>query len=872
MVFDIVIGRTQDDLKKYGKTGTVLLGKHYIKMGQTTAMSNPIYLDVIRSHIVFICGKRGSGKCLAGDTKITLADGREIALEKLDDEQEHIFALNDQLKIQSCAREGFYQREVDEIIAITLRSGKALRLTPEHPLFTVKGWAPAQELSINDRIATPRVVPAFGDNDMNEARVKLLAYLLAEGHLSNRFVLFSNTDEKIRNDFGHAVHEFDAQLRIKDHKKDSCYRIVSTAKPKLLDPGVTDSKGRWIKPPKLGEKNSLIQWLRALGLYDKLSPEKFIPTCIFTLPKNKLSLFLNRLFSCDGSIYHIHGYWAICYASTSRILIDQVQSLLLRFGIISKIRKKMSRCNGKVFPSFELVIGGEFVERYLQEIGFYGYKEKKQARALKHALQIQRNPNVDTIPQEIWQLTRPKNWAEIGRAMGYAHPKAMRESMHDSPSRQKLLQIALADQNELLEAYATSDIYWDEIISIERINQKTKVYDISIPQFHNFIANNIIVHNSYTMGAIAEGIIDLPVEIKNNLSVIMLDTMGVYWTMKYPNHRDEDLLKEWGLEGKGLDIKIYTPAGYYQDYKEKGIPTDKAFSLRPGDLTPEDWFLTFDIPATSPLGVFIERLILDLRDQRETFSIMEIVDAIRASERIEESIKQAAENRFLAAESWGVFSKEGTPMQELAAPGQVTVLDVSAYATMPGGWKIKSLVIGLIAQRLFIERMIAKKEEEYAEIHATMHYLSEEEKKEKKVPMIWLVVDEAHEFLPAEGKTTASGALTTILREGRQPGISLILATQQPGKVNTDVMTQSDVVLSHRITAKIDTDALKNLMQSYMREGLDVELDNLPRVKGAAIILDDNNERMYPMRVHPFIDFRRSAEQNHDCSYQPQPS
>ena len=117
--------------------------------------------------------------------------------------------------------------------------------------------------------------------------------------------------------------------------------------------------------------------------------------------------------------------------------------------------------------------------------------------------------------------------------------------------------------------------------------------------------------------------------------------------------------------------------------------------------------------------------------------------------------------------------------------------------------------------------------------------------------MVWLIIDEAHEFLPVEGKTAASDPLITILREGRQPGISLVLATQQPGKIHTDVMTQSDVILSHRITAKLDTDALGMLMQSYMRQGLDKYLDNLPREKGAAIILDDNNERMYPIRVRP---------------------
>ena len=93
--------------------------------------------------------------------------------------------------------------------------------------------------------------------------------------------------------------------------------------------------------------------------------------------------------------------------------------------------------------------------------------------------------------------------------------------------------------------------------------------------------------------------------------------------------------------------------------------------------------------------------------------------------------------------------------------------------------------------------------------------------------------------------------MITILREGRQPGISLILASQQPGKIHTDVMTQSDTVIAHRITAKLDVDALGMLMQSYMREGLNKYLNELPDEKGAAIIFDDTNERIYPIRVRP---------------------
>ena len=366
-----------------------------------------------------------------------------------------------------------------------------------------------------------------------------------------------------------------------------------------------------------------------------------------------------------------------------------------------------------------------------------------------------------------------------------------------------------------------------------------------------FVAGKRGSGKSYSLGVMAEGISNLPSEMKKKISVILLDTMGIYWTMKYPNHKEEDLLKEWGLEGKGIDVMIYTPVGYYARAKAQGIPTDRPFAIKPSELAPEDWFLSFEINPNEPLAVFIERLILTIKEAKDDYDMDDILEAIRKDTKEEVHVRNAAENRFIAANSWGLFSKQATPIKDLAAPGQITILDMSAYAVMPDGWKIKNLAIGLVAQKLFIERMIARKEEEFHNIANAVHYLREDTHVESEMPIVWMLLDEAHEFLPAEGKTAATSALITLLREGRQPGIALVLATQQPGKIHTDAMTQSDIILAHRLTAKIDTDALGSLLQSYLRTGLDKELDNLPRVSGAAIALDDVNERMYPMRVRP---------------------
>ncbi|MAG16072.1 nucleotidyltransferase [Candidatus Woesearchaeota archaeon] len=355
---------------------------------------------------------------------------------------------------------------------------------------------------------------------------------------------------------------------------------------------------------------------------------------------------------------------------------------------------------------------------------------------------------------------------------------------------------------------------------------------------------------SYSMMSMAEGMMTLPEEVTSKLSVVMFDTMGIYWTMKYENKKDESLLREWGFKHSDINNKIYVPLGHFESAKEKGIPVDAAFSIKPSELSITDWCSTFNVELTSPIGALIGRVISNLK---EDFDIDDIIAAIQSDDRTDHYTQASAENLFITAKSWGLFSKDGISFSELAVAGQITVIDVSGYASAVNRASVRALVIGLISKKLFSERMEARKAEEYRDVKTFTRFVQSEEPETKEVPLIWIMVDEAHEFLPRKGTTPASDALQTLLREGRQPGISLVLASQQPGQIHTDVMTQSDIVIAHHITAKIDVDALGNLMQTYMKTGLDKTLQDLPDVKGAAILFDDTNERLYPIRVRPRI-------------------
>lgn len=407
-------------------------------------------------------------------------------------------------------------------------------------------------------------------------------------------------------------------------------------------------------------------------------------------------------------------------------------------------------------------------------------------------------------------------------------------------------------QGDVLKSIEDKELF---VIKKEIKTEKEDVYDIEIQKTHNFaLDSGLIVHNSgksYTMGSIAEGLTDLPNEIKQNLSIVLLDTMGIYWTMKYPNMQDAQMVKEWGFDPHGLDVKIYTPTGFYYKYQEEGIPTDFPFSLRPIDVNPEDWCQAFALSPNSAEGVLITKVVQALGEKGKTYSIEELIDAVKGDSESDHVVQSVVVNEFLKAKGWKIFSKEGTPLKDIIASGQVTVLDVSPYATMSSGWEIKALVVGLICRTLFNQRMLARKTEEFKSVDAAMHYFSKDVEEKMQEPLVWLAIDELHELLPREGKTAATDALITILREGRQPGISLIGASQQPGKIHTDVMTQADTVITHRLTARIDVEALQQLTQSYMKSGLEREIDLLPRKKGAAVLFDDANERIFPVQMRP---------------------
>ena len=339
---------------------------------------------------------------------------------------------------------------------------------------------------------------------------------------------------------------------------------------------------------------------------------------------------------------------------------------------------------------------------------------------------------------------------------------------------------------------------------------------------------------SYSGAVIAEEIMNLPEEVRQNLSVLMIDTMGIFWSMKNPNDPDLLLLREWNIQPQGFSIKNIIPAGLEEFYKRAGISYDKTFSILPSELSVGDWAITFGINLLEPLGILLERALKKLSGN---YSIDDVISAIESDKRAEEKEKLALENKFLAAAEWGIFSETSTKAEDFLFPGTASVIDVSLMES-----SVRNLMLGIFSRKIYEARTAARREEETALIGG---------QELKKVPMTWIIIDEAHNYLPSEGKTSATEPMLTLVRQGRQPGISLVLITQRPNKLHEDAIAQADLIISHRLTSRPDLDALGAVMQTYLLEDIKKSISDMPKTKGAAVILDDNSERLFNLQVRP---------------------
>jgi DNA helicase HerA-like ATPase len=364
---------------------------------------------------------------------------------------------------------------------------------------------------------------------------------------------------------------------------------------------------------------------------------------------------------------------------------------------------------------------------------------------------------------------------------------------------------------------------------------------------------------SYTMGTIIEEYSSMPEETRNEMSVVIYDTMGIFWTFKYPNLKETALLEKWNEKAKEIKVRVLIPKGVEEKYISRKIPYDGIISIKPRELEITDWIELFGLNFSDPMAAFISDSIRYVEDKKKgDYSLEDIKKAITESE-VDDELKDTAGNLFTFAQSWGLFDPDGLEPGDIAKKGAITVLDVSSLPHS-GGFSVKSLVLAVIGRKIYEARVLSRKAEELSEL-AQFGRVPEIKEAPEEIPITWLFIDEAHMFVPAHKRTIATDViLDEWIRQGRQPGLGLVLATQRPAALDSTVISQSDVIISMRLTAQEDIEALSKVRPSYMKDDFGSTIKRMGKEKGRALIIDDTSESHYIIQIKPRVSWHGGEE------------
>ncbi|MBI4235530.1 replicative DNA helicase [Candidatus Peregrinibacteria bacterium] len=432
---------------------------------------------------------RESG-CLTGDTLVVRADtGERVPIKSLLGQRNiPVWSLNTSYKLEQCMMTKVFSSGYKKTFEMRTRSGHSIKASANHPFLSIKGWKPLEYLAKGVHIAIPRVLDLQNtESSMSDNELILLAHLIGDGCVLPM----------------QPIHYTSADIA-------NCEIVEKTANELFaIKPRRVKQKNWWHvylpSPYRLarGKRNPISNWYQNLGLFPVRSYEKVLPASLFQASNRQIQLFLHHLWATDGNISwkKLDGRKlnvAVYYASTSKILAEQVQHLLLRLGIFGTLR-----ISNKVGyrPVYQVhVQGATYLQHFLKSVGCYGKRGENISLMLDALADISPNPNNDVIPKEAWaswiepiKQEAGISWREFSKRMdmSYCGDTLFKSGL----SCDRMTRAAVALKSKPLLQIAQSDIYWDEIVEIKEL-QTEEVFDATVPDTHNFVANDFIVHNS----------------------------------------------------------------------------------------------------------------------------------------------------------------------------------------------------------------------------------------------------------------------------------------------------------------------------------------------------------------------------------------
>lgn len=457
-------------------------------------------------------GGYGFNKCLNEEAKVMDADTGEITTVG------DLFRTKRPFVVPALgSNEKFVSRAVTDVMwngrkrvyRLKTELGKHITATANHPFRTLDGWTNLGDLKPGDRIAAPRRLTVPTTESWPRHELIALAGLLSEGNTCHPSTLyFFGNDRRMIDDFASAIGQFpDTVAKVYTRKNRRNLEVqANTGRDARFKPkSERDTGGLAVLAPPA--RSGAFRWAERLGILGKKATTKFVPLAVFRLCDADVELFLGRLWAGDGFIANA-TLKVPFYATSSQHLAEDVQHLLLRLGIVSRIHEKQFKYKGGLKPGFTVhLLGDGAAETFLERIAPHCLARERAVETLReHVANTTRGmTSKDTVPLEVraWvdeeRKARGLTWDELEQQSDvstqdfYGTPSVGKKGFR----RPTIAKLAAFFNSERLAAVACSDVFWDRVVSVEYVGVQD-TYDLTVDVDHNFVANGLIVHNSHT--------------------------------------------------------------------------------------------------------------------------------------------------------------------------------------------------------------------------------------------------------------------------------------------------------------------------------------------------------------------------------------
>jgi DNA polymerase-3 subunit alpha len=448
-----------------------------------------------------------------------------------------------------------------EAFDVELEDGRTIRATHTTKFLTEFGWKRLDELSGEDYLAIPTKLIS-GSKTMDRDRLRILAYLIAEGNIGQQSgVEFVNANTDLLEAYERSV------MRV--------FSLPSKRRPSKT-PGTWRSSASHGYGWRTKGENGLLLWLREIGL--KFPPgtqvggqrsfNKHVIEAIFELQEDDIAFFLACYWDCDGGVTDFD--WRA--KTISRTLADDLQQLLDRLGQQAWVKKSedYTSVRGERQAWGVYVWDPSAMQSLLGKHCLVKRWSRNKPPKFSRSETVSRDLFVKEVKEALSARSLPlkRGCMKYGLDPQHCLPAKMQKSKRISRS----IVLKAAEVLDLPCSHKNGQMSWRKIEAITPMG-KERMADLSIDTYHNFVANGVIVHNTYQEQIMAAFVMccgfseERADEIREAIGKKKMDQMATL----LPEIRERLQSRGWGVRQVESFVSLCVAASSYSFNKSHSL-------------------------------------------------------------------------------------------------------------------------------------------------------------------------------------------------------------------------------------------------------------------------------------------------------------